>query len=152
MNTKLSKRLTAVVEALPLQEGIRVLEIGCGPGAMAREMARRIGKGHVLAIDRSAKAIRQATAGSQAQIQSGSLSFRQVAIEDLTLEADQQPFDIAVAIRVGALDGRHLETEKQALQKIAKALQAHGRLFVDRGNSLQEIRFDPVTREAIHTT
>ena len=36
MTNKLSKRLLDIVEALPLTEGMRVLEIGCGPGAMAR--------------------------------------------------------------------------------------------------------------------
>jgi len=77
----LSKRLTDVIDALPLKEGIRILEIGCGPGAMAREISKRIGSGHVLAIDRSAKAIQQALAGSAPEIATGRLSFRQAAIE-----------------------------------------------------------------------
>ena len=55
MESKLSKRLADVVNALPLKDGIRVLEIGCGPGAAAREISKRIGNGYVLAIDRSAK-------------------------------------------------------------------------------------------------
>nr|WP_292408546.1 class I SAM-dependent methyltransferase [Mesorhizobium sp.] len=78
----------AIVDALPLRQGMRVLEIGCGPGAAAREIPRRIGDGHVLAIDRSAKAIAQARAASRAEIAAGRLSLRQVAIEDLQLEAD----------------------------------------------------------------
>lgn len=53
------------MEALPLEPGQRMLEIGCGPGAMAHEIARRIGDGHVLAIDRSETAIRQAVAGGR---------------------------------------------------------------------------------------
>jgi ubiquinone/menaquinone biosynthesis C-methylase UbiE len=60
---QLSDRLRAVVEALPLQRGIRVLEVGCGPGAAAREIARQIGSGHVVGIDRSATAIAQALTG-----------------------------------------------------------------------------------------
>ena len=60
MNNKLSKRLAEIVDALPLKSGIRVLEIGCGPGAAAREIAQRIGSGQILAIDRSAKAIQLA--------------------------------------------------------------------------------------------
>ena len=63
-----------IVDALPLRPGLRVLEIGCGPGAMARAIAARIGDGHVLAIDRSAKAIAQAAASSQADIALGRLS------------------------------------------------------------------------------
>ena len=64
----LSPRLAAVVEALPLRPGLRVLEIGCGPGAAARAVARRIGDGRVLAIDRSATAVAQARRGAAAEI------------------------------------------------------------------------------------
>ena len=57
MANSLSPRLAAVVDALPLRPGLRVLEIGCGPGAVARAIASRIGDGHVLAIDRYSKAM-----------------------------------------------------------------------------------------------
>lgn len=140
---KLSPRLEAIVEALPLRPGIRVLEIGCGPGAAAREIATRIGNGHILAIDRSAKAIRQAINASRDEISSGHLSFRQVAAENLTLEADERPFDIAFAVRVGALDGRHPMIGQAALPRIAKALTKNGKLFIDGGEPLREIRLEP---------
>jgi cyclopropane fatty-acyl-phospholipid synthase-like methyltransferase len=142
MENKLSKRLADIVDKLPLKGGLRVLEIGCGPGAMAREIAKRIGNGYVLAIDRSAKAIHQATTGSKAEIETGVLLFRQVSIEKFELEAKEKPFDIAVAVRVGALDGRHPEIEKQALTKIAKALTKKGKLFIDGGNPLKELPLD----------
>jgi len=139
MNHKLSQRLADIVNALPLKDNIRVLEIGCGSGAMAREISTRIGNGHILAIDRSAKAIKQAIAGSKAEIDTGRLSFKQVAIENFELKANEIPFDIAIAVRVGALDGRHPEIEKQALHKISKALTKEGMLFIDGGNPLKEI-------------
>ena len=139
MKSKLSMRLADLVNALPLKDGIRVLEIGCGPGAMAREISGRIANGHVLAIDRSAKAIQQAMMGSKAEIETGRLSFRQAAIEEFDLQPGEKPFDIAIAVRVGALDGRHPESEKQALAKIAKALDKEGKLFIDGGNPLKEI-------------
>ncbi|MGV8135272.1 MAG: class I SAM-dependent methyltransferase [Mangrovibacterium sp.] len=139
MKSKLSKRLADIVNALPLKDGIRVLEIGCGPGAMAREISEQIGNGHVLAIDRSAKAIQQAMMGSKAEIETGRLSLRQAAIEEFDLQPGEKPFDIAIAVRVGALDGRHPESEKQALAKIAKALDKEGKLFIDGGNPLREI-------------
>lgn len=129
-----------MVSALPLKAGMRVLEIGCGPGAMAREIARRVGDGHVLAIDRSAKAIAQATIASQTEIASGHFSLRQVAIEEFELEPGEVPFDIAIAIRVGALDGRHPEVEREAHRRIAAALTSRGRLFLDDGDSLRETR------------
>ena len=135
----LSDRLRDVVEALPLQRGMRVLEVGCGPGAAAREVARRIGSGHVVGIDRSAAAIAQALAGSRAGIEAGVLSFRQVRVEDFELEQDEAPFDLAFAVRVGALDGRHPEAGRQALARLRAALTPAGRLLIDGGDPLREV-------------
>lgn len=137
--TDLSPRLAAIVDALPLRLGLRVLEIGCGPGAAARAVARRIGDGQILAIDRSAKALEQARRGSEAEIASGRLIFRQVAIEDFELEEGEALFDIAFAVRVGALDGRYPEAGRRALRRIVTALKPTGRLFVDGGDPLREI-------------
>lgn len=134
----LSPRLAAIADALPLKPGMRILEIGCGPGALARAIAARI-DGHVLGIDRSAKAIRQAIDGSQAEIASGKLAFRCVSAEDFSLQEGEQPYGLAVAIRVGALDGRHPELERRALERIASALKAHGRLYIDGGDPLREL-------------
>lgn len=142
MENSLSKRLKEFIDALPLKEGLKVLEVGCGPGAMARELSRRIVNGRVLAIDRSAKAIQKAVSCSRKEIETGTLSFRQVAIEDFELEPGEQPFDIAVAVRVGALDGRHPEIEKLALTKIVEALTDQGKLFIDGGNPAKEIALD----------
>ena len=141
-NAALSPRLMAIVDALPLESGVRVLEIGCGPGAMAREIAARIGDGHVLAIDRSAKAIAQAEAGSVVEIGAGRLSFRQAKAEDFLLEPGEAPYHIAVAVRVGALDGRYPEAGKLALRRIKAALRPGGRLFIDGGSPLREVPLD----------
>ncbi|EHK74537.1 hypothetical protein SM0020_28275 [Sinorhizobium meliloti CCNWSX0020] len=142
MAKDLSPRLLAIVDALALRRGMRVLEIGCGPGAMAREIAGRIGDGHVLAIDRSVRAIAQARAASQAEIESGRLSLRQVAAEDFELEAGEMPYDIAVAVRVGALDGRHPEAGRRAKRRIAAALTPEGQLFIDGGDPLRTLLLD----------
>jgi cyclopropane fatty-acyl-phospholipid synthase-like methyltransferase len=139
MAKDLSSRLLAIVDALPLRRGMRVLEIGCGPGAMAREIAGRIGDGHVLAIDRSARAIAQARAASQSEIESGRLSLRQVAAEDFELEPGEMPYDIVVAVRVGALDGRHPEVGRLAKRRIAAALTPEGQLFIDGGDPLRKL-------------
>jgi len=141
--TGLSPRLAAIVNALPLESGLRVLEIGCGPGAAARAVAQRIGDGHILAIDRSAKAIEQARAACRDEIAAGRMSVRQVVIEDFVLEPGEAPFDLAFAVRVGALDGRHPQLEMRAHRNIARALVPNGRLFIDRGDPLKEVRLRP---------
>ena len=143
---KLSMRLAEFVDALPLRPGMRVIEIGCGTGAVARAVADRIGDGHVLAIDRSAKAVEQTRAGSSAYLASGRLSVRHVAAEDLELEPGEPPYDLAFGIRVGALDGRHPDAGTRALARIAAALTDEGRLFIDGGDPLREIDLPATTR------
>jgi cyclopropane fatty-acyl-phospholipid synthase-like methyltransferase len=135
----LSPRLAAIVDALPLRPGMRVLEVGCGPGVAAREVARRLRGGHVLGIDRSQKAITLARTGSKAELASGQVSFRCVAIEDFELASDEPPFDLAFAVRVGSLDGRHPDAFDQACARIAAALKPRSKLFIDGGDPLRLI-------------
>lgn len=137
--TRASNRIASAVAALPVASGMRVLEIGCGPGAAARELLRLWPDLTVVAIDRSATAIRQAQAASSEAIASGRLEFRCVSAEDFLLAPKEAPFDLAFALRVGALDGRHPKTGKLALRRIAKALSPNERLFIDGGNPLVEL-------------
>lgn len=134
-----SARLAAVVDALPLRPGIRVLEIGCGPGAAAREVARRIDGGFVLATDRSAKAIALARTACAAEIAAGRMAVRQVAAEELLLTEGEAPYDIAFAVRVGAFDGRYPQAGRLALTRLKSVLVPGGRLFIDGGYPLREV-------------
>lgn len=141
----LSPRLAAIVDALPLRPGLRVIEVGCGPGAAAREVAERVGPdGHVLAVDRSATAIAQLTASAGDLIAAGRLTARQVAAEDLALEPGEAPYDLAFAVRVGALDGRHPEAGERARVRIAAALVPGGRLLIDGGDPLRAVALPAV--------
>ena len=142
MEPKLSDRLRNIVDLLPIKKGMRVLEIGCGPGAAAREVANRLGTGRILAIDRSRSAIDKAIKTSKLQVASKVLTYTTVAIENFELEPGESLFDIAFAIRVGALDGRHPEIEQKALVQIAKALTKRGRLFIDHKQGIKEIPLD----------
>jgi cyclopropane fatty-acyl-phospholipid synthase-like methyltransferase len=135
----LSPRLAAIVDALPLRPGMRVLEIGGAPGAAAKAVARRIGDGHVLMIDRSAKGIALTRQNAAAEIVEGLLSVRQVAAEDFVPLPGEAPFDLAFAVRVGALDGRHPQAGAIARQRIADALVPGGRIFIDGGDPLREL-------------
>jgi hypothetical protein len=62
-----------------------------------------------------------------------------VAIEDFLLEPGEPPYDLAFAVRVGALDGRFPEAGRTALARIAAALTPAGRLFIDGGDPLREL-------------
>jgi precorrin-6B methylase 2 len=129
-----------IVDALPLRPGLRVIEIGCGPGAAAREVAERVGpRGHVLAVDRSAKAIDQLSESAAALIAAGRLTARQVAAEALELAPGEERYDLAFAVRVGAFDGRHPSAGAQALERLGRMLVPGGRLLIDGGDPLREI-------------
>lgn len=102
-------------------------------------MAERLDSGHILAIDRSAKAVAQAEAGCAREIAAGRLSVRQAAVEDFVPEPGEGPFDLVFALRVGALDGRHPEAGRKAMARIAAALAPRGRFFLDGGDPLREV-------------
>lgn len=136
MGADLSPRLAAVLEALPLRPGMRVLEVGCGPGALARAIAARVGPdGYVLGIDRSPTAIQAAERASD----HGSLDFRVSSAEEFRLRRDEQPFDLVVAIRVGALDGRHPELAATAMAHLAAAAAPGASVYIDRGDPLEAV-------------
>lgn len=127
----LSPRLGTILKSLPLRPGQRVLEVGCGPGALARAMAERVAPGHVVGIDRSDRAIRQAIAASRPQMEAGILSFRLASAETFTLAPQDAPFDLVVAVRVGALDGRDVAAGALAWPRLQAALAPQGQMFVD---------------------
>lgn len=139
MPAALSPRLAAIVAALPLWPEARVLEIGCGPGAAARAIAKRLTSGHIRATDQSASAIRQARTACAEQLATGRLSLRQVSAEELTLDDGEEPYDLVFAVRVGALDGRHPKAGELALRRIAEVTTPDARLYIDGGNPLREL-------------
>jgi cyclopropane fatty-acyl-phospholipid synthase-like methyltransferase len=140
---QLSQRLAEAVDALPLEPHLRVLEIGCGPGAAARAVAARLETGHILAIDRSAAAVARARETCAEEIASGRLTVRQCAAEDFVPAPGEGPFDLVFAFRVGALDGRHPEAGRRAMARIAAALTPTGQVFIDGGDPLRKV---PVPR------
>lgn len=135
-----SPRILAAIDALPLQDGMRVLEIGCGSGVAAREIARRHPRAYVLGIDRSASAIRTACAAAKDLTRQGRLAFLRASAESFKLDEGEALFDLAFALRVGAFDGRHPEVGAEALPKVAAALKRRGRFFIDGGSPLRELQ------------
>jgi SAM-dependent methyltransferase len=103
-------------------------------------MASRVGpEGHVLCVDRSETAIDQVRRYSADLVAEGRLSARVAAVETFELDVDEEPFELALAVRVGVLDGRHPARRDDALARIAAALVPGGRLFIDGGEPLVEV-------------
>jgi len=122
---------------------MRVLEIGGAPGAAAKAVCERIAPcGHILVIDRSAKGIALTEANAAAEISAGLLSVRQVAAEAFALQPGEPLFDLAFAVRVGALDGRHPKAGELARLRIRAALHPGAPLFIDGGAPLLQIPLD----------
>ncbi len=135
----LSPRLAEILDALPLKRGLRILEIGCGTGALARAIVGRMEGGFVLGIDRSTSVVRRAVRVSRAEVMAGRLAFRTATVEEFRLDRDDAPFDLAIAVDVGALDGRDPEAAALAIPRIAAALKPGGKLLINGGKPLRSV-------------
>lgn len=84
------------VEQLGVHDGDRVLEIGFGAGLAVAVMARRVGSGAVVGIDRSELMVRQATRRNVAAVREGRVQLRHASVEDVT--AADGLFDKVLAV------------------------------------------------------
>lgn len=91
-------RITYALEKLAPRPGDRLLEIGCGTGVAAAELAATRRFAALLAIDRSALAVAQAQRRAAAFIAAGKVQIVQSALAGLARPS--QPFDQAFAINV----------------------------------------------------
>jgi SAM-dependent methyltransferase len=71
MGRYVPKLAVALADAAGVAAGMRVLDVGCGPGGLTRELASRVGAGHVAAIDPAAQfadACRERNAGADVRV------------------------------------------------------------------------------------
>jgi hypothetical protein len=73
------------------------------------------------------------------EIAAGRMSVRCVAAEEFELAPEEAPYDLAFAVRVGALDGHHPRAGEQVRDRMGAALVPGGKLLVDGGDPLREI-------------
>jgi ubiquinone/menaquinone biosynthesis C-methylase UbiE len=108
-----------------IQPGEQVLDVGCGTGTLAMEVARRVGRaGHVAGIDPATEQI--ARARTKAARRRVPIDFQTGVIEQLPFP--DQTFDVVFS----TLMMHHLPAplKRQGLAEIARVLKPGGRLVI----------------------
>src|SRR5580765_3179713 len=115
-----------VVAALDLKPGERVLDVGCGPGRHAHELARRGIMVH--GVDISARFVELARANAPE-----GATFERLDARTLPFDAE---FDAAICLCQGAFGLMTADGEDEAvLAGIARALRSGGRLALTAFNA-----------------
>ena len=100
-----------------LGSGQSVLDVGCGPGTITADLARRVSPGAVLGIDRSADVVTAARAATDLP---DNVTF---AVADLyALDADDGAFDVVHAHQVL----QHLSDPVAALREMRRVCRPQG--------------------------
>jgi ubiquinone/menaquinone biosynthesis C-methylase UbiE len=111
-----------ILDAAQLRAGARVLDVGTGPGHLAKRAARRVGPtGRVIGIDPSQNAVAAASRHRR-----DNLAFEEASAEELPFE--EQTFDVVVLML--ALHHIGSDNVSRALSEIHRVLKPGGRLVV----------------------
>lgn len=103
-----------------LQPGLDLLDVGCGPGTITVDLARRVAPGRVIGIDRAPEVLAQASAHASAQ----DVSIELCAADVYALEFPDASFDVVHAHQVL----QHLADPVRALAEMRRVLRPGGLL------------------------
>jgi SAM-dependent methyltransferase len=101
----------------------RLLDIGCGPGALDRMIAAARPQLVVVGIDQSEPMIRRALQGARPT----NLEFRAGAVEKVTFHEE---FDFALSVQ----SFHHWEEPEAGLEAVCRALKPGGRFWIYEGD------------------
>ena len=106
-----------------LRPGVRMLDLGCGPGTITIDLARRVAPGEVLGIDPSTAAIETAMKNAE---NAHCANVRFATGDAYALEFDDSTFDVVHAHQVL----QHLGDPIAALREARRVLEPGGLLAV----------------------
>ena len=112
------------IEALDVQPGNRVLDLGCGPGQAAEQLRSLTSPGQVIGIDQSSTMIRQAQRSNWRHVLAGEMEFHVAQFDALPFEDGS--FDCVLASNVMYF----WKDTGAALAEIRRILRPGGRLSV----------------------
>jgi cyclopropane fatty-acyl-phospholipid synthase-like methyltransferase len=119
------ERIRWAVEALAVEPGDRLLEIGGGPGVAASLVCQRLDYGTLLLIDRSPTAIERTRRRNAEHVASGRLALETVDVA--SFDAGEAQFDKVFAVNVNVF---WTTPATEELARIRRALDHEGRLFL----------------------
>ncbi len=123
-----------LVGALALQPGMRVLDVGCGPGRHSLSLARR--GMTVVGVDHSPDFVELARGAAEAD--GLSAEFLELDVRDLAFDGE---FDAAVCLCQGGFGLLGGHDEPAVFRRIARALVPGGRLALSAFSSAFAVRF-----------
>ena len=106
-----------------LRQGMRVLDVGCGPGSITRGLAERVAPGEVVGVDLSAETLEAARRDAAAR---GLANLRYQEGSVYALPFPDASFDVAYAHQVL----QHLREREVAVREMLRVLRPGGLLAV----------------------
>jgi len=106
-----------------LRVGMRVLDVGCGPGSITRGLAERVAPGEVVGVDLSKETLESARRDAAAR---GLDNLRYEEASVYALPFPDASFDVAYAHQVL----QHLREREAALQEMLRVLRPGGLLAI----------------------
>jgi ubiquinone/menaquinone biosynthesis C-methylase UbiE len=122
---KEAERLVWAVDVLEVKPNDQLLEIGCGHGVVVSLVCEKLKKGHITAIDRSAKMIAMAEKRNAEHIATGRASFQTFALDKAKFGDTR--FDKIFAIRIGVF---LMEQPTRELEVVKKCLKPKGNFYL----------------------